>query len=84
MSTCNQLHLQTLGSQAVFPKNLPDRSLDPLQACVRIIIKLGHVTILGGGEGHAHAIIPSRPTATNTQSRASGIQTDLMIQLPTR
>ena len=25
MSTCNMLHLQTLGSQLVMPKNLPDR-----------------------------------------------------------
>ena len=24
MSTCNQLHLQTLGSQPMMPKNLPD------------------------------------------------------------
>ena len=27
MSTCNRLDLQTLGSQPLMPKNLPDRSL---------------------------------------------------------
>ena len=29
MSTCNRLDLQTLGSQPVMPKNLPDRLPSP-------------------------------------------------------
>ena len=31
MSTCNQLDLQTLGSQLIMPKNLPDHCLCELQ-----------------------------------------------------
>ena len=30
MSTCNRLDLQTLGSQPIMPKNLPDHCFDDL------------------------------------------------------
>jgi hypothetical protein len=38
MSTCNRLDLQTLGSQPIMPKNLPDHCFRPLGKHLRIIM----------------------------------------------
>ena len=48
MSTCNRLDLQTLGSQPIMPKNLPDRCLEPFPWCrgarVHIVMVLGAIS----------------------------------------
>ena len=40
MSTCNRLDLQTLGSQPIMPKNLPDHGVRPSLVLLRLLTSL--------------------------------------------